>query len=246
MGGRVLELKNLSVSVSEKQIIHDISFVCPEGTVTVCMGPNGSGKSSLLHTIMGNPAYNLIAGHILYNGQDITTLAVDKRACLGIFLTLQQPYEIPGVLVSTLLKESFRALHPELSMDLYIDRLSLASQILGIDRSILDRGVHAGFSGGEKKKLEMLQAFIIQPKILMLDELDSGLDIDARHVVGKALQVLKALVPTMTILMVTHHDTFFTYLPPDYVHIIAQGIIKKSGDGLLVHEIEKSGYANKS
>jgi Fe-S cluster assembly ATP-binding protein len=238
----VLTIKNLTVSVSEKEIIHDLSLKCPKGSISVCMGPNGSGKSSLLHTIMGSPLYTITSGFIEYNGQDITHMPVDKRACLGLFLTLQQPYEIPGVLVSTLLKESFRALHSDTSMDVYIDRLSLSANLLGIDRSMLDRGVHAGFSGGEKKKLEMLQAFIIQPQFLMIDELDSGLDIDARHVVGRALQELKKIVPTMTILMVTHHDTFFTYLPPDYVHVIAQGVIQKSGDMALIAEIEKSGY----
>ena len=241
----MLELKNCSVQVDGKQIITDVSLQCPQGSITVCMGPNGSGKSSLLHTIMGNPIYAVISGSIAYNNQDMTVMPVDKRAQLGLFLTLQQPYEIPGVLVSTLLKESFRALRPECSMDTYIDRLSFGCELLGIERSMLDRGVHAGFSGGEKKKLEMLQVLIIQPQFLMIDELDSGLDIDARHVVGKALATVKALVPTMTILMITHHDTFFGYIKPDYVHIMVNGHIQKFGDSTLLAEIEKSGYVKK-
>ena len=242
----MLELKNCSIYVGDLKIISTVSMVCPESSVVVCMGPNGSGKSSLLHAIMGNPLYTVFSGSIIYNNQDITELDVDKRAQLGLFLTLQQPYEIPGVVISTLLKESFRALHPTVSMDVYIDRLAQALQLLNLDRSILERGVHAGFSGGEKKKLEMLQAFIIQPQFLMIDELDSGLDVDARHVVGNTLKELKKRVPRMTIMMVTHHDTLFTYLPPDYVYVLSHGSIEKTGDASLLIEIEKNGYETKT
>ncbi len=238
----MLELKNCSVLIENKQIIKDISLKFPEGSITVCMGPNGSGKSSLLHTIMGNPLYALDSGNILYNNKSIVDLSVEKRAALGMLLLFQQPYEIPGVLVSTLLKESFRALHPTISMDVYIDRLSLGFNILKMDRSVLDRAVHAGFSGGEKKKLEILQAFILQPHLLMIDELDSGLDVDARHIVGNALKELKKIVPLMTVIMVTHHDTFFSYINPDYVHILAKGRVKTSGSKILIGQIEKSGY----
>lgn len=238
----MLELKNCSVLIENKQILKDISLKFPQGTITVCMGPNGSGKSSLFHTIMGHPTYTLSSGFIVYNNQNIAELSVEKRAALGILLLLQQPYEIPGVLVSTLLKESFRALHSKTSMDVYIDRLSEGLTILQMDRGVLDRAVHVGFSGGEKKKLEILQAFILQPKILLIDELDSGLDIDAGYVVGNALKELKKRVPSMTIIMITHSETFLSYLSPDYVHIFDHGSVRKSGDAHLIDEIQKSGY----
>ena len=240
----MLKISNLSVAVGDKKILENLSFSCPQGSITACMGPNGSGKSSLFNAIMGHSKYQVLSGFIEVNGADITTLPVNIRAQAGLFLTLQQPYEIPGLLVSTLLKESFRALFPHESMDMYIDRLALGCSLLQINRSMLDRAVHAGFSGGEKKKLEMLQVFIAQPKLLMLDEIDSGLDVDARQCVGKALAHLRHLVPTMTILIVTHSESFFEYLQPDFVHILSKGALQKSGTKELLTVIAKSGYGH--
>lgn len=240
----MLYIQNLFVSIDTKEILTNITFSCAPGSVVACLGPNGSGKSSLLFTLMGHPTYNVTQGMIQFDGKNLIAMSPDERARAGIFLTFQQPYEIPGVLVSTLLKESFRALNPTTSLDIYIDRLTEGCQLLQIDRSMLDRAVHAGFSGGEKKKLEMLQAYIAQPKLLLLDEIDSGLDVDARRLVGTALQKLKALCSTMSVIIVTHHDTLFSYLSPDVVHVFAQGRLRQSGDRTLLSTIGLHGYGN--
>lgn len=238
----MLQVKNLSVFVENTLIIKEISFSCKTGTILALVGHNGSGKSSLLHALMGNPIYTITGGTMMLNDVDITACSVEARARLGIFLTLQQPYEIPGVKVSTLLKESFRACHPNLSLDNYIDRLAQGCAALQFERNYLDRAVHAGFSGGEKKKLELLQAFILQPKVLLLDEIDSGLDSDARHIVGKALQILKQENPTMTVVMVTHHATLADYLKPEQVICLDRGMIVRSGATDLFYEIQTHGY----
>jgi Fe-S cluster assembly ATP-binding protein len=238
----VLKIKNLSVSIEDKQLINNLSLTIDEGTVHACMGPNGSGKSSLTYALMGHPNYKITQGSILLNDTDITSLTPDKRAKAGLFLSLQQPYAIPGVVLSTFLRESFRALYPDESLDTYLDRLSDACTILKFERSFLDRAVHEGFSGGEKKRCEMLQLLILQPKLAILDEIDSGLDVDALKCVAAGLQAFKKQSPQSSIFLITHYQRILDYITPEVVHILQDGQLVQSGDASLVTHIEKHGY----
>lgn len=238
----MFSIKNLSVTIDDKKLINDLSLTVKPGTVHACMGPNGSGKSSLSYALMGHPNYKITQGSILLNDQDLTTLSVDKRAKAGLFLSLQQPYAIPGVVLSTFLRESFRALYPDESLDTYLDRLSAASNVLKFERSFLDRSVHEGFSGGEKKRCEMLQLLVLQPKIAILDEIDSGLDVDALKCVAAGLQAFKKQSPQSSIFLITHYQRILNYITPDVVHILQDGSLKQSGDASLATRVEKNGY----
>lgn len=238
----MLKIKNLSVSIGDRRLINNLSLMLDPGTVHACMGPNGSGKSSLAYALMGHPNYKITQGSIHLNEIDLTTLPTDKRAKVGLFLSLQQPYEIPGVVLSTFLRESFRALYPEESLDTYLDRLASACNVLKFERSFLDRAVHAGFSGGEKKRCEMLQLLILQPKFALLDEIDSGLDVDALKCVADGLQEFKKQSPSSSIFLITHYQRILDYITPDVVHILQDGVLKKSGDASLVAHVEKYGY----
>jgi Fe-S cluster assembly ATP-binding protein len=238
----VLKIKNLSVSIDGKKLINNLSLTIEPGLVHACMGPNGSGKSSLSYALMGHPNYKVTQGSILLGDKDITELAPDKRAKAGLFLSLQQPYAIPGVVLSTFLRESFRALYPDEPLDTYLDRLSDACNVLKFERSFLDRAVHEGFSGGEKKRCEMLQLLILQPKLAILDEIDSGLDVDALKCVAAGLQAFKKQSPESSIFLITHYQRILDYITPDVVHILKDGRLLKSGDVSLVSIVEKHGY----
>lgn len=238
----MLKIKNLSVSIGDKSLINNLSLTLDPGMVYACMGPNGSGKSSLAYALMGHPNYKITQGSIYLNEIDLTTLSADKRAKAGLFLSLQQPYEVPGVILSTFLRESFRALYPEEPLDTYLDRLASACNVLKFERSFLDRAVHAGFSGGEKKRCEMLQLLILQPKVVLLDEIDSGLDVDALKCVAAGLQEFKKQSPDSIIFLITHYQRILEYITPDVVHILQDGVLKKSGDASLVAHVEKYGY----
>lgn len=238
----MLKIKNLSVSIDGKKLINNLSLTIEPGLVHACMGPNGSGKSSLSYALMGHPNYKVTQGSILLGDKDITELAPDKRAKAGLFLSLQQPYAIPGVVLSTFLRESFRALYPDEPLDTYLDRLSDACNVLKFERSFLDRAVHEGFSGGEKKRCEMLQLLILQPKLAILDEIDSGLDVDALKCVAAGLQAFKKQSPESSIFLITHYQRILDYITPDVVHILKDGRLLKSGDVSLVSIVEKHGY----
>ena len=240
----MFKIKNLSVTIGVKQLIADLSLVINPGTVHACMGPNGSGKSSLSLTLMGHPAYQVTQGSILFNGKDITNLSPDKRAKEGLFLSLQQSYEVPGLILSTFLRESFRVLYPTESLDTYLDRLSMACKVLKFDRSFLDRAVYEGFSGGEKKRCEMLQLLILQPKLAILDEIDSGLDVDALKCVASGLLEFRKQSPKSSLLLITHYQRILDSIIPDVVHILHNGTIKQSGDASLVAHVEKHGYSS--
>ena len=240
----MLIVKNISVSVEDKKIISDLSLSIDPGTVHVCMGPNGSGKSTLSYALMGHPRYEITQGSIAIDGDDITEVSPDRKAKAGLFLSLQEPYAIPGVIVSTFLRESFRALYPDASLDLYLDRLSEACEALKFDRSFLDRAVHEGFSGGEKKRCEMLQLLILRPKIVILDEIDSGLDVDALRLVGDALLLFKKVSPESSIILITHYQRILQYITPDYVHVMKDGKVVKTGNKKLADEVEKNGYSS--
>ncbi len=238
----MLTIKNLSVSLNEKQLLSDISLQVASGVIQVCMGANGSGKSSLAATIMGHPRYQVTSGSIHFLDEDITNMSVDKRARKGIFLSLQQPYAIPGVTLSTLLRESFHAIYGVGSLDVYIDRLTQALRVLKIDATFLQRPVHEGFSGGEKKKCEMLQLLILQPKLAILDEIDSGLDVDALKLVADALKAFKIVAPESSLFVISHYQRLLELIQPDGVCVLDKGKLVASGGPELMGRIERDGY----
>ncbi len=235
-------LDNLSFALSGKVLLSNISLAVAPGTVHVCMGPNGSGKSSLAFTLMGHPRYEVTSGLIQFNGVDITQLSVDKRAHMGMFLSLQQPYEIPCVLLGTFLKEAFYATYPEVSLDVYVERLTQALRILKMDGSFLQRGLYEGFSGGEKKRCEMLQLLVLQPQFAVLDELDSGLDVDALALVGAALQAFRKVSPNSCLFIITHYQRMAQLVTPDVVHVLQGGLLVATGGPELIEQVENKGY----
>jgi len=238
----MLKISHLSVNHAEKKLLVDLSLSIASGTIHACMGPNGSGKSSLAYTLMGHPRYQVVAGSIFFNGIDITSMSADKRARAGMFLSLQQPYEIPGVTLSTLLRESFHAVHGQDMVDVYIDRLTQALRLLKMDGNFLQRSVHEGFSGGEKKRCEMLQLLVLQPKLVILDEVDSGLDVDAFKLVVNALHAFRTLCPDSSVLLITHYQTMLTALVPDTVSLLQDGTIIAQGGSELGSFIQEHGY----
>ncbi len=242
----MLILSHLSVNLAEKKLLTDLSLSIPAGTVHACMGPNGSGKSSLAYTLMGHPRYQVTGGSIVFNGVDVTHVSTDKRARAGMFLSLQQPYEIPGVTLSTLLRESFHAVHGQDMVDLYIDRLTQALRLLKMDGTFLQRSVHEGFSGGEKKRCEMLQLLVLQPKFVILDEVDSGLDVDAFKLVVSALHAFRTLCPQSSLLLITHYQTMLTALAPDTVSLLRDGTLIAQGGAELGAYIQEHGYEHAS
>lgn len=239
----MLKITNLSVAHNEQLILNDISLSIALGSIHALMGPNGGGKSTLALTLMGHPHYAIKQGSIVYNGDDITAEPPHVRAKKGIFLSFQNPYAIPGVTVATLLKEAHHAI-TGLVMDVaaFREQLYVAMDLLKISHSFADRAINEGCSGGERKRLEMLQLMILKPSFVILDELDSGLDIDALQLVCEALTTVRAHNPSMTILMITHYNRIMQYIKPDVVHILADGRITQSGDHTLVDTIEQHGY----
>ena len=237
----MLHLKNISVSVEGTSIISDLSLEILPGQMHVCMGPNGSGKSSLAYALAGHPRYEM-KGLCSFFAQDILSLSPDKRAQMGIFLSMQQPQAVAGVTVNTLLKESFRALHPESLWNEYEDRLQYALTLLDFDASFLTRSIHDGFSGGEKKRCEMVQLLVLRPKLALLDEIDSGLDIDALQCVGKALVAFQKLCPESSLFLITHYQRILKYILPDVVHVIKNGKRVAFGNYELVTAIQEHGY----
>ena len=239
-----LRINNLSVTLDDgSRVISDLSLTISPGSSHVLMAPNGAGKSSLAYAIMGHPRYTVTQGSIIFNGVDLAELSVDKRARLGIFLAFQNPYALPGVTVATFIKEARQAVHGvHSSIQDFQHELHAAMDALGIDKSFAMREVNQGFSGGEKKRLEMLQLVLLKPKVAILDELDSGLDIDALKQVTSMLGVVKKENPMMSIVLITHYQRMLEYLVIDHVHIMQKGSVVRSGDISLVSELEKKGY----
>lgn len=239
-----LFIENLHVSVDGNQpIIKGLSLQIHPGTVHAIMGANGSGKSSMAYTIMGHPRYQIDQGQISYGGHIISSLTPDKRAKLGVFLAFQHPYALPGVTVFTFLKEAHQALTAHvLSVGAFQDLLYKAMELLHIDQSFAQRSLNDGFSGGEKKRFEMLQLLILKPSLVILDELDSGLDIDALKIVTQGLLKAREENPAMSIIIITHYQKILKYITPDFVHILNGGVIVKTGVASLAHEIEDKGY----
>jgi Fe-S cluster assembly ATP-binding protein len=209
------------------------------------MGPNGSGKSTLAATIIGHPSYEVTQGSITFMGIEINQLAVDKRAQIGIFLACQQPPEIPGVNIFTFLKEAYCALGGRgIGVKEFQAILHQALDFLGIEHSFVQRNLNEGFSGGEKKRLELLQLLLFKPQMAILDEIDSGLDVDALNLISKVIAKLRTENPAMIVLLITHYQRIIDQVMPDAVHVMRNGALICSGDYRLAHNIEKHGYEN--
>ena len=242
----MLEIKDLHVSVDGKAILKGIDLSIQPGEIHAIMGPNGSGKSTLSHVIAGRDGYEITGGRIIYQGEDLTGLEPEIRAAKGIFLAFQYPVEIPGVANTTFLKEALNAIrryHGEDELDAmqFVKIIREKTKELGISDDMLKRAVNVGFSGGEKKRNEILQMAILNPTLAILDETDSGLDIDALKVVAEGVNKLRA--PERSILIITHYQRLLDYIIPDHVHVLAHGRIQRSGGKELALELEEKGYA---
>ena len=245
MSEPLLSIRGLRVRVGEREVLRGIDLDVPAGEVHAIMGPNGSGKSSLSHVLAGRPGYEVLGGTVTYRGQDLLALAPEVRAREGVFLGFQYPVEIPGVNNVYLLKAALNAARvhrgePEVDAFEFLQLVKAKMQLMKMDESFLSRGVNEGFSGGEKKRNEILQMLTLEPRLAILDETDSGLDIDALKVVAAGIQTLRA--PDRAIVLVTHYQRLLDHVAPDRVHVLARGRIVRSGDADLALELERRGY----
>ena len=243
----MLEVKNLSVSVHGKPILDGLDLTVKTGEVAAIMGPNGSGKSTLSYVVAGKPDYEVTSGEILFDGENILALEPDARATRGLFLAFQYPIEIPGVATMTFLKAALnahrRALRqPDLTTPDFMRAARGAAQNLKIDPEMLKRPLNVGFSGGEKKRMEILQMALLAPRLCVLDETDSGLDIDALRIVADGVNALRD--PKRSFLVITHYQRLLEYVRPDVVHVMARGRIVNSGGPELALELERNGYGD--
>ena len=246
MSTPLLEIEDLQARVCDREIIKGFNLTINEGEVHAVMGPNGAGKSTLSNVICGKPGYEVTGGSIRFKGKNLLALSPEERAREGIFLCMQYPVEIPGVPTATFLKHAVNAIRkhhelPELDTMEFVKMLREEGKKLGIDNEMIKRPVNVGFSGGEKKSLETLQMSILKPALSILDEADSGLDIDALKVVADGVNALRDGHRSM--LVITHYQRLLNYIVPDFVHIFADGHIVKSGDKNLALELEEKGYA---
>jgi Fe-S cluster assembly ATP-binding protein len=243
----MLEISNLHATVADKPILNGISLSVPAGEVHAIMGPNGSGKSTLGYVLSGRPGYEVTEGTVTFSGQDLLALEPHERAAAGLFLGFQYPVEIPGVSSLQFLRESLNSQRrsrgePELTGGEFIKLAREQASLLGMDVEMLKRPVNVGFSGGEKKRAEMVQMGIMNPRFAVLDETDSGLDIDALRAVGAGInRIMRA--PDKGVLLITHYQRLLDYVTPDKVHVLTQGRIVRSGGAELAHELEREGYA---
>jgi Fe-S cluster assembly ATP-binding protein len=240
-GVATLEVQGLHATVEGKEILKGIDLVVRQGETHALMGPNGSGKSTLSSVIMGRPGYLVTAGKVLFNGEDITALPPDQRARRGLFLALQYPTEVPGVSVINFLRTAYQAVKGEqVSALAFRKHMKEKMNMLGVEDSMVQRYVNQGFSGGEKKKNEVLQLAVLEPDIAILDETDSGLDIDSLKSVATGVDQLVG--PDLGVLLITHYQRMLNYITPDRVHVMMAGRIVKSGGAELAHELEEKGY----
>ncbi len=242
----MLEIKNLHASVGGNEILRGLSLHVKAGEVHAIMGPNGSGKSTLAHVLAGRPGYTVTAGEVLYQGQDLLALSPEARAREGVFLAFQYPVEIPGVSNVYFLKAALNAIRkhrgePELDAVDFLALVKEKAQVVDIDEALVRRPVNEGFSGGEKKRNEIFQMAILDPRLAVLDETDSGLDIDALRVVAGGVNQLRG--PVRAMVVVTHYQRLLDYIVPDFVHVLVEGRIVLSGGKELALELEKKGYA---
>jgi Fe-S cluster assembly ATP-binding protein len=242
----LLDIKNLHVTVDGKQILNGLDLSVNKGEVHAIMGPNGSGKSTLAHVLAGKDDYEVTDGQVLFDGEDVLAMDPDERAAKGIFLAFQYPLEIPGVATINFLRTALNAQRkkrgePELTVPEFRKRLNAAAGSLAIDQDMLRRGVNVGFSGGEKKRNEILQMALLEPRLCVLDETDSGLDIDALKIVSDGVNALRA--PTRSMVVITHYQRLLNYIVPDVVHVMSRGRVVKTGGKELALELEAHGYA---
>jgi Fe-S cluster assembly ATP-binding protein len=242
----LLEVKNLHVEVDGKKILNGLELSVAKGSVHAIMGPNGSGKSTLAHVLAGKKDYVVTQGEVLLDGDDILAMDPDERAARGLFLAFQYPLEIPGVATMTFLRTAINAQRkkrgePDISTPDFLKAVRLVAGKLGIDQEMLRRGVNVGFSGGEKKRNEILQMAMLEPRLCVLDETDSGLDIDALKVVAEGVNRLRG--PERSFVVITHYQRLLNYILPDVVHVLSKGRIVRTGDKELALELEASGYA---
>ena len=245
VGKPILEIKNLHAKVGDKEILRGIDLRVNAGEVHAIMGPNGSGKSTLAQVVAGRDLYTVTDGEVLYEGQDLLALAPEERARQGIFLAFQYPVEIPGVSNLYFLKAALNAARkkrgePELDAMEFLSLVRQKISLMEMEESLLNRAVNAGFSGGEKKRNEIFQMAVLEPRLALLDETDSGLDIDALKIVANGVNALRS--PDRSTLVITHYQRLLNHIVPDYVHVLAEGRIVRSGDKSLALTLEESGY----
>ncbi|MCR6734516.1 MAG: Fe-S cluster assembly ATPase SufC [Afipia sp.] len=242
----LLEVKGLKVQVEDNEILHGLDLIVNPGEVHAIMGPNGSGKSTLSHVIAGKPGYEVTGGEVLFKGEDLLAMNPEERAAKGVFLAFQYPVEIPGVTTMTFLRTALNAQRKargeaELLVPDFLKKVRSVAGSLNIPMDMLKRGVNVGFSGGEKKRNEVLQMALFQPSLCILDEMDSGLDIDALRVAADGVNALRSSERAMVV--ITHYQRLLNYIVPDVVHVMSKGRVVKSGGKDLALELEKSGYA---
>ena len=238
-----LEIIDLHVSIEDKQILKGVNLVMNTGEIHAIMGPNGTGKSTLSQAIMGHPSYTITKGQVLLDGEDVTEMEVDERARAGLFLAMQYPSEIAGITNAEFMRAAINARRPEddkISVMNFIKKLDEKMELLNMPEEMAERYLNEGFSGGEKKRNEILQLMMIEPKFAILDEIDSGLDIDALKVVSKGVNLMSG--PDFGVLIITHYQRLLNYVHPTFVHVMMDGRIVKSGDASLAKRLEAEGY----
>jgi Fe-S cluster assembly ATP-binding protein len=241
----MLKIENLHVEVEGKPILRGLDLELPQGQVHAIMGPNGSGKSTLAHVLAGKPGYTVTQGSVTFDGKDLLALEPEERAGEGVFLAFQYPLEIPGVNNVYMLKAALNGIRkyrglPEMDAVQFLSLVKAKTKIVGLKESLLNRPVNQGFSGGEKKRNEVFQMSVLEPRLAVLDETDSGLDIDALRIVAEGVNQLRG--PERSFLVVTHYQRLLDYIVPDVVHVLAHGRIIKSGPRELALELEQRGY----
>jgi Fe-S cluster assembly ATP-binding protein len=241
----MLEIKELRVSVEGKEILKGINLTIGPGEVHAIMGPNGSGKSTLSYILSGKEGYDIASGSVQYRGQDLLSLSPDERATAGVFLAFQYPMEIPGVPTMTFLRTAMNSQkrarkEPELDAVKFLKLVRARAKSLNIDEEMLRRALNVGFSGGEKKRMEILQMAMLEPSLAILDETDSGLDIDALRIVSEGVNALRSAERSMVV--ITHYQRLLDYIVPDKVHVLSDGRIARSGGKELAKELEETGY----
>lgn len=238
-----LVINNLRVSTAHQEILHGVNLTIAAGEIVALMGPNGSGKSTLANVLMGHPGYEVIAGQVLYNGQDVLAMKPEERAAAGLFLSFQYPPEVAGVSVGSFLRLAYNSTHPQpIGVKDFVGLLKAKMQLLNMPLEFMTRSVNEGFSGGEKKRAEMLQLAVLEPKLAILDETDSGLDIDALKIVAACLQAVRQKNPALGVLLITHYQRILQYLPADRLVVLRAGTIVAEGNMELLATIEQRGY----
>ena len=240
-----LEIQDLHIAIGDKPVVKGVTLTIKPGEVHAIMGPNGTGKSTLAKAVAGHPDYTITRGDVRLDGKSVLEMEVDERARAGLFLAFQYPSEIPGVSIANFLRAAVQARMAEgeeLDATAYYKRLYAKMDLLKIDRKFTSRAVNEGFSGGEKKRCEILQMAMLEPKFALMDETDSGLDIDALRIVAEGVNALRAGPSAPGVLLITHYQRLLNYIVPDFVHVMYDGRIVKSGDKNLALELEEKGY----